>query len=398
MDGSSVGARLMPCPTVHTGQAFLATALAHIDCQAETIGAYGFGALASPGSPVSLALTSLLTIFIALFGVRLLLGYPMSTRDVVGDVLKVGIVLTLATSWPAWRVVGYDLVIHGPGQIAQVIGGSAGLPGSAGDLTSRLQDVDKGLAALNVFGSGRLGVAQGDWFQLGFARIAFLAGTLGPLALVRLSAGFLLAVAPLMAGLLFFGITRGIFEGWGRALVTTYLASIMLSVVYGVELALIEPWLQDALQQRAIDQQTLDAPVEILVATLSFAVVSLAAVFFVARLAFHNSWSWPVVLQAPSHDADSLPVSRPVSVVTADGEPSRAMLVAHSVSENLRREERITDIMRVEGRWSSDRGLSTAPSVLAAEAARQGGEEALGSTWRRPSARGSRAAQRRDQT
>ena len=37
---------------------------------------------------------------------------------------------------------------------------------------------------------------------LGFARVIFLIGTIGPLALVRLAAGFLLAIAPLVAGLL----------------------------------------------------------------------------------------------------------------------------------------------------------------------------------------------------
>lgn len=388
----------MACPVVHTGEDFLANALAHIDCQAQAIGSYGYGALASPGLPVTIALTSLLTIFIALFGIRLLLGYPMATRDVVGDVLKVGIMLTLATSWPAWRVVGYDLVIHGPDQIAQVIGGSAGLPGSAGDLAARLQNVDKGLAAFNTYGSGRLGVAQGDWFQLGFARSAYLVGTLGPLALVRLTAGFLLAVAPLMAGLLLFGVTRGIFEGWARALVTTVLASMLLSVIYGVELALLEPWLQDALQRRAADVQTLDAPVEILVAALSFAVASLASVFLMARLAFHSRFHLTAILPEANERSEAPPVSQRVPILTASGEePSRAVIVAQSVTDNLRREERIANIARTEGRWAERSGGSAAPSTLAAQAGQAGGENALGNTWRRPSRRHSGAARRRDQ-
>lgn len=387
----------MACPLVHTGEDFLANALAHIDCQAQAIGSYGYGALASPGSPVTIALTSLLTIFIALFGIHLLLGYPMATRDVVGDVLKVGIMLTLATSWPAWRVVGYDLVIHGPNQIAQVIEGSAGLPGNAGDLAARLQNVDKGLAAFNTYGSGRLGVAQGDWFQLGFARSAYLVGTLGPLALVRLTAGFLLAVAPLMAGLLLFGITRGIFEGWVRALVTTFLASMLLSIIYGVELALLEPWLQDALQRRAADVQTLDAPVEILVAALSFAVASLAGVFLMARLSFHSGFHISAILPEISEQAEA-PAARRIPVLTASGEePTRAVMVSQSVSDNLRREERIANIARTEGRWSERGSSSAAPPTLAAQAGQTGGEHALGNTWRRPSRRHSGAARRRDQ-
>ncbi len=387
----------MACPVVHTGQEFLATALAHIDCQAQTIGSYGYGALASPGSPVSVALTSLLTIFIALFGIRLLLGYPMATRDVVSDVLKVGIMLTLATSWPAWRVVGYDLVIHGPDQIARVIGGSAGLPGSDGDLAARLQNVDQGLASLNTYGSGRLGVAQGDWFQLGFARSAYLTGTLGPLALVRLTSGFLLAIAPLMAGLLLFGVTRGVFEGWARALVTTFLASMLLSVIYGVELAMLEPWLQDALQKRSIDQQILDAPVEILVAALSFAVVALAGVFFIARLGFHGATQFPTAFRSSDERAEA-PTATQAPLLASSREPEapRAVHVANSVTENLRREERMAEVMRVEGRWSQREG--TAPTALAAGAAARSSEDALGNSWRRPSRRTSAASNRRDQT
>ncbi len=92
----------MACDAVQTGQRFVAQMLAHIDCQAQTIGAYGYGALADPASSVAIALSGLLTVFVAFFGIRLILAEPQSGRDLVGDVLRIGIVLTLATSWPAW--------------------------------------------------------------------------------------------------------------------------------------------------------------------------------------------------------------------------------------------------------------------------------------------------------
>jgi type IV secretion system protein VirB6 len=164
----------MSCPVVHTGSNFLAAALAHIDCQAATIGSFGFGALSGPGSPVLIALVSLLTIFIAMFGIRLILS-PTHMHDLVSDILRIGIALMIMTSWPAWRVIGYDVVIHGPSELAQIISASAGLPGGGDNLDARLQNFDRGLAALNNAGTGRLGVSQGDWFQLGFARAAYLA-------------------------------------------------------------------------------------------------------------------------------------------------------------------------------------------------------------------------------
>ena len=46
------------CPRLSTGEAFLSTLLRHIDCQAQTIGADGYQALADPGSPFALALTA----------------------------------------------------------------------------------------------------------------------------------------------------------------------------------------------------------------------------------------------------------------------------------------------------------------------------------------------------
>lgn len=111
----------MACEAITTGNAFLSSALAHIDCQAQTIGSFGFSALSEPGSPVSQILTALLVIFVAIFGLRLLLGYSTGPRDVVTAVLKVGIVLALATSWPAYRTLVYGTVLHGPAELAKAV-------------------------------------------------------------------------------------------------------------------------------------------------------------------------------------------------------------------------------------------------------------------------------------
>lgn len=386
----------MACLSVQTGRGFLAGALAHVDCQAQTIGSYGFASLAAPGSPVSLALTSLLTIFIITLSIRMLVGSQVGGRDVVGDVLKVGIVLTLATSWPAWRILGYDLLIHGPGQIAHVIAAKAGLPGSSGDIFSRLQNLDNGLATFSVMGSGRLGVAQGDWFQLGLARSIFLTGTLIPLALLRLTAGLLLAVAPLMAGTLLFGVSRGIFEGWARGLFAVFLGSIMLLLVYGVELALIEPWLQDALRQRASSAQTLDAPVEVVVLTLSFSLVALGTLVVLGKIAFHNTSPTSAQIMLREHRSEHANLPMRERAERRDMLPSRASVMANRMTETLRREERIADIMKIgESRRSSPSAISNSETG-AMRTRSNGNETALGNAWRKPSRRFSSAANRRD--
>ena len=141
----------MACEAVTTGQGFLQETLSHLDCQAQLIGSYGFQSLASPGSPASLVLTALLTLFIALFGIRLLFGGHVGLQDGIGAVLKIGIVLTLAVSWPAWRTLAYDTVLHGPAELAAAIGGT----GSGLGLAERLQRIDDGIVSLTGVGTGR---------------------------------------------------------------------------------------------------------------------------------------------------------------------------------------------------------------------------------------------------
>ncbi len=388
----------MACPAVISGSHFLGQTLASVDCHARAIGAYGYGALAQPGSAPSLVLTGLLTVFVALFGIRLLLGRQLATRDVVGDVLKIGIVLTLATSWPAWRVLGYDLIIHGPGEIARSIGLAAGLPGARGDMVARLDRADEALAALNLWGAGRLrGVAQGDWFQLGLARNAFLLGALVPVALMRLASGILLALAPLMAGLLLFGMTRGLFAGWLRGLALCFLGSAALAVVLGVELAILEPWLQDALQRRIGGEELLGLPPEALALTAGFMLVSIGILLVAARIAFHpalarvmarGAWDRP---DLAGSGATSAPAS---AVLAGDERVLHARSVATSIAESLRREERFD---RVPG--AAQAAMAGAGAARgSADNARGGSDDMLGASWRRPVARATAASRRRDQT
>jgi len=184
----------MACPPVSTGAEFLVRSLAHIDCQAQTIGSFGFQSLAAAGSPAATALTGMLTLFIAIYGVRLLFGPGDEPRSLVTAVLKIGIVLTLAGSWPAWRIVAYDTVLYGPAEVASSIMPST-LPAAQSQLPERLQGIDTGLATITFAGTGRVvegpmdpnwarefqSVALADEAGYGWSRPIFLATTLGSL-------------------------------------------------------------------------------------------------------------------------------------------------------------------------------------------------------------------------
>lgn len=349
------------CPRLSTGDAFLSTLLRHIDCQAQEIGTGGYQALADPASPTIQIVTALLTIFIALFGLVMMMGRTPTVRDGVMATVRIGMVLTLAMSWPAYKTVVYNVVVEGPAQLSAAVSRPAGLPGAQGDLIQRLQTADAAMVLLTNYGTGRDELATlpparpneppqrtpiADNPALGWARVLFLSGAVAAFAAVRVTAGLLLALAPLFAGLLLFDVARGVFVGWVRALVFTLLASVAVTLLFGVQLAILEPWLAQVLQMRQANALTPSAPIELLVMSLGFFLALGGALAILLRLAFtlhlpslrRGTLPCTEATHAPHHTG-ALPFA---AAVTAPGSLSgspRAMAVAEAMNAARQREQ-----------------------------------------------------------
>lgn len=371
------------CPALSTGDAFLSALLRHIDCQGQTIGAAGYQALADPGSPLALALTALLTIFVALFGLRMMLGETPTLRDGVLAVAKIGVVLVIATSWPAYRTVVYDVIVDGPAQLSAVLGGSADLPGADRDLIGRLQAADVSISRLINRGTGRNDVTAltppngnapgeppertpiADDPAFGTARVVFLSSTVAVFVVVRLTAGILLALAPLFAGLLLFGLTRGLVIGWVRALAFTLLASVAATLMLGVELALLEPWLAQVLSLREDKMVTAAAPVELLILCLGFALALAGSFAVILRLAFavDISFGWrsaAAIAPLPSAQPILTPSQRPEAASPAP----RARVVAGALVASQRREQAYQAQPTYRSAASAGSGRAVAPATV----------------------------------
>jgi len=393
----------MACPAVVTGGEFLVRTLSHLDCQAQTLGSFGFQSLAAPGSPAAAVLTALLTLFVAIYGIRLLFGPTDEPRSVVAAVLKIGIVLTMAVSWPAWRVVAYDTVLYGPAEVAASIMPST-LPDPRQGLPERLQTIDSGIAALTTIGTGRQtgelidpdagfrSIALEDEAGLGWSRPLFLATTIGSLGIVRIAGGLLLALAPLFAGLLLFDLTRGLFAGWLRGLALVALGSLGLTVMLSVEVAIIEPWLADALNRRALGYATPTAPTELLALVIAFAIAAAGVLFILARVAFQNAWSLSLptfTARAAQAGGQTAELFRPAGTGTL-AVHSRALAISESVASQVRRETLVAEgIGRVQRISDGGRLEPVQPS-----SAGPTGTEPLGSGYRRTT-RGAMPSQRR---
>lgn len=393
----------MSCPPIITGEAFVSRVLDHIDCQAQVLGSYGYLSLSEPGSFAAVFVGMLITLFILFFGIRMMIGERLEARGVVYGVLKIGIVLTLAFSWPAFRTLVYDVTFNGPAQVAAALSSS---DAATQGMVERLQGLDNRLVEYTSVGTGRItgqvleqdvpgaafeGIALQDRETLGSARLLFLASTIGVLALLRIAGGLLLALTPLIAGLLLFVQTRSILAGWAKGLVLIFVGSVGATIVLSVKLAILEPLLSDALRVRSLGFATPSTPTEVFAISLAFLIVQLGMLWLLARVAFYRGWvSFPSLeglLKVDQREAQPTLVVAPQSTAR----PERIESIANSIQSTMRREVRVNG-----GDANSTSGSS--PNLAATSAQGASIESALrpSSSLRRNSHRTSRASARRD--
>ncbi len=399
------------CPAVPQGAGFISSITGYIDCQAQGLGSGAWIALAAPGSTLSIVLTGFLTIFIALIGYNLLLGHSLTVRGGTLAFVKIGAVFALSTSWPAYRILVYDLVTDGPSQIVAEIGPQAGVIGSHGTLTQRLDLADQALAQLAILGPGISPPNPGtqnppvpfggfDAFALGGSRILFDLTAIAGLGIVRIVAALLLALGPFFVAFLMFDNTRSLFEGWVRVLAGAALAAIGVSIMLGLELALLEPWLSNVLARRMAGEAIPTVPTELFVIACLFCALVAAALYGCARVAraFRLApllRTLPVVVDRARHGTIVQSGGFLSSREVTKSERSRVATIASALSVTNRRErsDAATEIMREQ--LSSPARTEVLPSSRDLGNARA----PIGRSFtRRPNSRTSALTTRRDAT
>jgi type IV secretion system protein VirB6 len=394
------------CSAVGQGSGFVSSITGYVDCQAETLGSGAWAALNVPGSTLQVVLTGFLTIFIALIGYNLLLGRTMTVRDGTLAFVKIGAVFALATSWPAYRTVVYDLVTDGPGQLVSEIGPQAGVVGSDGTLLQRLDQTDHALAQLAILGPG---VAPAntyeqvppppfggfDAFALGGSRIVFLITSIGALTIVRIITGLMLALGPFFIAFLLFDGTRSLFEGWVRVLAGAALAAIGVSIALGLELALLEPWLSAALARRMTGEALPSLSVELFVIACLVAVLVMASLYACARTA--RAFRLPAIVRVEGAEAvfsrqtaHTSSTADPAGSRTIESERTRAAAIAGIMHSTMLRER-----AELVGAGAPAAPIARAVEGRSSEAETSRRTVPLGKSFRRP-ARVSATAARRD--
>lgn len=406
------------CAPFDASGPYISSVLAYVDCQGLSLGEAGYRAMGA-GSAFGMALTGLLTIFVALIGYRLLLGGEFSIRETATTALKLGIVLALATQWSAYRVVIFDVVARQPEQAATGFLAPEGLEGRGSfGLAARFDGVDAALgqmldqsAAVNkgqppvapasasptvaVAGALPATAEKSIDTAIGLFAVTALAGLLA----VRMSMALLLALGPLFIAAMLFDATRGFFAGWLRAVAATALAAMAVPIVLAIQLAVVEP---QVLALRALleaREPVAAMPQQLLASAAVFAVVLLAVLAMLVRAAagfrlpatFRRSlgeFSFarpPLALPPPEWYAPGMGAMR--------NERSRAQLVAEAVQAVDARAERFSFAGMPPLRLALPHGeLPASATARRAEAL-----EPLGQQGRRSQRRLSPGAHRRDE-
>jgi type IV secretion system protein VirB6 len=342
------------CPAIPPSAAFISSIMGFIDCQSQVLGSGAWNALAAPGSTLAVVLTGFLTIFVALIGYNLLLGQSMTMRSGTLAAVKIGAVFALATSWPAYRTLVYDLVTLGPSQLVSEIGPQSGVAASDGTLTQQLDLADQALAQLAIVGPGTPSANAAadippapfggfDSFALGGSRILFELTALSALGIVRIITGLMLALGPFFIAFLMFDNTRGLFEGWMRVLAGTALAAIATSIVLGLELALIEPWLSDVLARRVAGEALPTVSTELFALSSVFALMMVAALRASFRVASGlRLAAAPAIFalepRTSANAGDTVITLTPVGRAGIDNERSRASVIRTALMAAARRD------------------------------------------------------------
>jgi type IV secretion system protein VirB6 len=247
------------------GDGVIRGVLGAVDCETRTFAQAGYSALTSTSSGFQVALTALLTIYVALIGYRMLFaagGARLS--DAPGIALKVGAILALVTSWATFQTLVFDMAARAPGEIAAIVaaplqqdrGSLAADP--VGGLQAAYDQLSQSAAAFGkaagpearAYSSPQAAAAQ----ALSTASGVLFMTTAGPIAAATLAIGVLTAIGPVFIALFLIPATRGLFAGWVRALAAAALAPLLSWLAVVVMLAVLEPWLLELARGRLLNQ------------------------------------------------------------------------------------------------------------------------------------------------
>ena len=305
----------------------VATLLADTDCQAFGLVERGYAALSAPGSATSTTLTAMMVIAVAFFGYQLMLGRGIVLADLTALAIRLGVVLLLAAAWGTMQGAAYDMLARAPTRIAEDLIAAIDAPAPLVGIQEALDKIEQasvGWRQRAGIASPLVGGPPTTAMALNVAAFLLTITTLGLLVVSRIVLALLLAITPVIAGFLLFDATRGLVEGWLRALVAAALVPLGVLTLAAVELAIVTPMLDRMLAQQAGGQFLEESATPLGLVTIVFSIAMLAAL--AALRSISRGVRLPRSTRQPARNVEA--VTQSTTLVNANAERDQVRLHA----------------------------------------------------------------------
>lgn len=284
------------CPSPSDNLGLVRSVMGAVDCNVRTYSQSGYLALTGPHSFFPAALTSLLTLYVALLGFQLLFGLGRSRlSDAPVMALKIGVILALTLNWASFQTLVFDMANRAPVEIARIISDPAIHSGSrlAADPVAGLQAIYDELTLDVAAFSPKTGPTAQPLQtpnaevvnRLLNAQSSLLMASIGLVAIASILAGVLVAIGPIFIALFLFVETRGLFVGWLRALITSMIVPIAGWMTTTILLVVAEPWLLHLAQTRQAGSPDVDGASVLSTIILIFSAAQIALTIGAAMIA-----------------------------------------------------------------------------------------------------------------
>lgn len=232
----------------------VSAALTAVDCIASNVSEQAFNRLFGSEGQLTFALTLMLVLYVAGFGISLMLGRSnLGVRALLPKMVTLGLVVGFATSFVTFSTFFYNIFIGGPDQIARILTGTSGESATAvfaqklDVVFLAIQEASGPTTDINAFSPPGM---------MWLGAMLLLLGTVGLLVTARIALALLLAVGPIFVVLALFEGTRGLFTGWLKGLVMMALAPLFAVLGGSIVLELSVPILAALVKVPGqIDQQ-----------------------------------------------------------------------------------------------------------------------------------------------
>lgn len=300
--------------------------MAVIDCNIAAFIERAYGGLFGAGGYFSPVLLGALTIYVALYGYRLLSGRGVTANDLLRRFVMLGAILAFSSNWPAYQTVFVNTIISGGDEIAQTMSAAiSGRPIASHSIAEGIGETIDDMASLaenwsrktplDGYAPGTPGIAPAPAqsapggfsaaSMLWISAILFAVSSAGVLIATKSALALLLALGPLFIMLGAFPSARGLMLGWLRIVVAGALALALTLLATAGALTIIGPMIEGIESEQSLGVNNSEAVLALMILCIVFAMLVRQIVSSITHLA--SAWRLPGQERGEAHATAPVP-------------------------------------------------------------------------------------------